>query len=360
MKILVTGGAGFIGSHVVDHYAKKGHEITVLDNLSRWEIFRETLGDPLFNWNYLKKYRNVKLMRGDIRNLRDVKKSAKNSNVIIHSAAQVAVTPSMKDPRLDFEANALGTFNVLEAARLNDSAVVYCSTSKVYGENVNSIRVVEGDQRYRFADEKYKNGIPEDFPVDRAWHTPYGCSKLVGDLYAQEYAYGYGLKTGVFRMSCVYGERQFGVEDQGWVAWFTIATVLDKPITIYGDGKQVRDVLYVGDLVEAFDAFLKSELKHEVFNIGGGPDNTLSLLELLDVLEGLANRRPRISFADWRPADPKVYISDVSKACGKLGWGPRVNPKKGVEKLFKWVSENSTLFKPIRKAHFRQTQHLMV
>ena len=345
MKILVTGGAGFVGSHVVEHYAKKGDEVKVLDNLLRWEVFKESLGNPFFNWNYLKKYRNVELVKGDIRKFEDIEKAAKGSDAIIHAAAQVAVTVSMKDPKLDFEVNALGTFNILEAARLYDSAVVYCSTNKVYGENVNRIPVAEGEKRYRFADEKYKNGIPEDFPIDRAWHTPYGCSKLAGDFYAQDYAHSYGLKTGVFRMSCIYGERQFGVEDQGWVAWFTIAAMLGKPITIYGDGKQVRDVLYVGDLVEAFDAFLKSDLKHEVFNIGGGPNNTLSLLELLDLLELLVGKRPKISFADWRPADQKVYISDISGASEKLGWKPKVSPEEGVRRLVSWVSNNLDLFR---------------
>lgn len=345
MKILISGGAGFVGSHIAEYYAKRDDEVRVLDNLLRWKVFERGLGDPLFSWSYLKKYQNVELTKGDIRKPRDVKKVAEGVDSIIHAAAQVAVTTSMQDPKLDFEVNALGTFNILEAARLNDSAVVYCSTNKVYGENVNSVPVAEGEKKYSFVDEKYKNGIPENFSIDRAWHTPYGCSKLAGDLYVQDYAHGYGLKTGVFRMSCIYGERQFGVEDQGWVAWFTIATMLGKPITIYGDGKQVRDVLYVGDLVEAFDAFLKSDLKHEVFNMGGGPNNTLSLLELLDLLERLAGKRPKISFADWRPADQKVYISDISRASERLGWKPKVSPDEGVEKLVNWVSNNLDLFR---------------
>lgn len=344
MKILVTGGAGFVGSHVAEYHAKKGDEITVLDNLLRWETLKGGLGDPLFNWNYLQRYKNVRLVRGDIRSPGDVKDAAKNSDAIVHAAAQVAVTTSMKDPKLDFEVNALGTFNVLEAARLNDSAVVYCSTNKVYGENVNALPVVEGEEKYSFGGE-YEKGIPEDFPIDRAWHTPYGCSKLAGDLYVQDYSHSYGLKTGVFRMSCIYGERQFGVEDQGWVAWFTIATILGMPITIYGDGKQVRDVLYIADLVEAFDAFLKSDLKGDVFNIGGGPDNALSLLELLNLLERLTKKKPKITFADWRPADQKVYISDISRASEKLGWKPRVNPREGVGRLVSWVSSNLHLFK---------------
>jgi len=345
MRILVTGGAGFIGSHVAEYYAKKGDEVLVLDNLLRWRIFKESFGNIYFNWNYLKKYPNVQPLKGDVRKFEDLKKVARKVDAIVHTAAQVAVTTSMKNPRLDFEINALGTFNILEVARLNDSPVVYCSTNKVYGENVNNIPVVERKKRYIFADRRYKKGIPEDLPIDRAWHTPYGCSKLVGDIYVQDYAYSYGLKTGVFRMSCIYGERQFGVEDQGWVAWFTVATIFDKPVTIYGDGKQVRDVLYVGDLVEAFELFLNSNLKQEVFNIGGGPKNTLSLLELIDLLEQLIGKRPKVFFADWRPADQKVYISDISKAKKKLGWEPKINPKEGIRRLVSWVLNNLNLFR---------------
>jgi len=276
--------------------------------------------------------------------LEELQIAARGSELIVHTAAQVAVTTSMEDPRLDFEVNVIGTFNILEAARRNDSAVIYCSTNKVYGENVNRIPVVEEEKRYRFGDSKYEKGIPEDFPIDGAWHTPYGCSKLAADLYVQDYFHNYGLKTGVFRMSCIYGERQFGVEDQGWVAWFTIATLTDRPLTIYGDGKQVRDVLHVEDLVEAYDAFFKSKLRHGVFNIGGGPDNTLSLLELLDLLKRLTGKSPSYSLADWRPADQKVYISDITKIMEKLNWKPKISPEEGVRRLVKWVSENLNLF----------------
>jgi CDP-paratose 2-epimerase len=344
MKVLITGGAGFVGSHVAEFYAEKGEDVTVLDNFLRWETFKTNVKDPSFNWNYLRKFANIHLVRGDVRNASDVTEAARDCDVIIHTAAQVAVTTSMENPKLDFEVNVLGTFNVLEAARLNDSSVVFCSTNKVYGENVNKIPIKEQEKRYTFADEKYEKGISEDFPVDRTWHTPYGCSKLAADLYVQDYAHGYGLKTGVFRMSCIYGERQFGVEDQGWVAWFTIATLLDKPITIYGDGKQVRDVLYVKDLVELFDMFIKSNLKHEVFNVGGGPKNTISLLELLDLLYELTGRRAKVSFSEWRPADQKVYVSDITKAYEKLGWKPKTDLQAGVKKMIEWVSSHRHLF----------------
>lgn len=346
MKLLVTGGAGFIGSHVAEYYAKREKEVIVFDNLLREKMLGKSVNGLLYSWNHLKSnYGNVKLVKGDVRNFEKLKVLSSEADVIIHAAAQVAVTSSLSDPRTDFEVNALGTFNVLEAARLRDAAVVYTSTNKVYGGNVNKIPVKEGEKRYHLADEGYRDGIPEDFPVDLCGHSPYGCSKLTADLYVQDYSYTHGLKTGVFRLSCIYGERQFGVEDQGWVAWFVIATLTNKPITIYGDGKQVRDVLYVKDLVKAFDAFVNSNLKHEVFNMGGGRGNTLSLLELLDLLEELTGKRPRISFADWRLADQKVYISDIKRAEERLGWSPKVSPREGVERLVRWVRENEALFR---------------
>jgi CDP-paratose 2-epimerase len=346
MKILVTGGAGFIGSHVAEYYAKRREEVIVFDNLSRAKTLTNSIGDTFYNLTYLKNnYDNITLILRDVRKFEEIKEASNGVDVIVHAAAQVAVTTSLMDPRIDFEINALGTFNVLEAARLNDAAVVYCSTNKVYGKNVNKIRINVKEKRYCFADKEYKDGIPERFPIGLNGHSPYGCSKLTGDLYVQDYAHTYGLKTGVFRMSCVYGERQFGVEDQGWVAWFTIATLTDKSITIYGDGKQVRDVLYVTDLLEVFNAFLESSLKHEVFNIGGSPKNTLSLLELLDLLKELTGKEPQVSFTNWRPADQKVYVSDISRAKQMLRWQPKISPKMGVKRLVDWASKNITLFK---------------
>jgi CDP-paratose 2-epimerase len=342
---LITGGAGFIGSHIAEYYAIKGEEVVVLDNLSRTEILGKVVGDPLYNWNYLKRYANVKLVKGDIRNFEQVKEAAKDDNAIKHVAAQVAVTTSIANPRIDFEINTLGTFNVLEVARLEDANLIFASTNKVYGENVNRIPVIEKETRYEYADQSYREGIPETFPIDLTGHSPYGCSKLAADIYVQDYAYTYGLKTGVFRMSCIYGERQFGVEDQGWVSWFAIATLTGKPITIYGDGKQVRDVLYVGDLIDVFDKFLNSNLKHEVFNIGGGPKNTLSLLELLEMLKRMSGMNPKISFAEWRPADQKVYISNINKAKVLLNWEPKTKPEDGIRRLVNWILNNIRLFK---------------
>ena len=342
---MVTGGTGFVGSHVAEYYAKKGNAVVAFDNLSRAKILGKGVGDPLYNWNYLKNnYGDIELVKGDTRNFDEVKVASKDVDAIVHTAAQVAVTTSLSDPRTDFEINTLGTFNVLEAARLNDVALVFCSTNKVYGENVNTIPVREERKRYCFADEKYRNGIPETFSIDLCGHSPYGCSKLASDIYMQDYSHTYGLKTGVFRMSCIYGERQFGVEDQGWVAWFVIATLTNQTITIYGDGRQIRDVLYVGDLMQVFDGFLGSKLNHEVFNIGGGPQNTLSLLELLGMLKELTNKDANLNFAEWRPADQKVYVSDISKAKTLLSWRPKVNPRNGAKRLVEWASKSIDLF----------------
>jgi CDP-paratose 2-epimerase len=346
-SILVTGGAGFIGSNIAKFFAEKGNDVKVFDNLSRSKLLGKSYKNALYNWNYLKKDGNIQLIEGDITNFEQLREACKNVDVVIHTAAQTAVTTSLDDPKTDFLINTLGTFNVLEAARkfCNNPTILFCSTNKVYGNNVNSINVLESERRYTFED-KFKNGISETFPIDLCEHTPYGCSKLAGDIYTQDYAKTYGLKTVVFRMSCVYGPRQFGVEDQGWVAWFTIATLTETPITIYGDGKQVRDILYISDLIQAFDAFLqrRDQLAGEVFNIGGGPENTLSLLELLDLLQELTGKRSQIKFSKWRPSDQKVYISNITKAREKLDWAPKISPREGVKRLVDWVLKNKQLF----------------
>lgn len=349
MKILVTGGAGFVGSHVAEHYAKKNHEIVVFDNLSRARLLGYDIYNQMYNWNFLKEnYDNIELIKGDIRDAEAIEQASQDADVIIHTAAQTAVTTSIFNPRTDFEINALGTFNVLEAARKSksNSAVIFCSTNKVYGDNVNIIAVKEQDTRYVFDDLKYKKGIPETFLTDMCEHTPYGASKLAADVYVQDYAQRKEVDTAVFRMSCIYGTRQFGMEDQGWVAWFTIATLLGKPITIYGNGKQVRDVLYVTDLIRAFDAFIqqRNAIHYGVFNIGGGPKNTLSLLELLDMLEKITDKRSEVFYDDWRTSDQKVYISDISKVERVLGWNPEISVDKGIRRLANWVEKNVVVF----------------
>jgi CDP-paratose 2-epimerase len=342
MRVLVTGGSGFIGSNLTNYFASKGNETIVYDSLSR--------EGTKYNLDWLKRLygEKIEFVHGDIRDFELLKQYVKDVDAIVHTAAQVAVTSSIKNPREDFEINALGTFNVLEAVRATnkDIAVIFFSTNKVYGNNVNKIPLVERETRYEFADPKYKLGIPEDFPTDANEHTPYGVSKYTADLYVRDYTSVYGLPTVTFRCSCMYGIRQFGNEDQGWVAHFVISSIFDKPLTIYGDGKQVRDVLFVEDVNRLVESALTNirRVKGEVFNIGGGPQNTISLLELISMLERKLNKKISYSFSDWRPADQKVYISDIRKAEKLLGWKPLVKPKEGVEQLIKWVYENKELF----------------
>lgn len=344
MRILITGGAGLVGSHVADYYAKRADEVIVLDNLMRSQLFGYDKKSVEYNWHWLGRHPNVQLIKGDVRNEEDVQKAiGAGVNVVIHAAGQSGVPPSIRIPKEDFSINAFGTLNVLECVRQKcpDATFIYCSTNKVYGENVDEIPLEEQKTRYIY---KGISGISEEMPIDHTGHTPYGVSKYVGDLYTQEYARIYGMRTAVFRMSCIYGTRQFGFEDQGWVAWFTIATLSGKPITIYGDGKQVRDFLYVDDLVQAYDFFIRSDIKHAVWNVGGGDENTMSLNEFVHFLEKETGKKAKISFKDWRLSDQKVYISDISRINKDLGWKPHVSPENGARTLIAWVKENVALF----------------
>lgn len=345
MIVVVTGGAGFVGSHIAEYYARSGHEVRVVDNLSRAKLLGRDEVTFDFNWEYLSQFDVIELIRGDVREFDALVPIVDDADVVFHTAAQTAVTTSLEKPAPDFSTNALGTFNVLEAARLarKKPAVIYCSTNKVYGDNVNRIGTVEKEDRYEFP-SSFTTGIPESFSIDLCEHTPYGCSKLTGDIYAQDYAETFGLKVGVFRMSCIYGTRQFGLEDQGWLAWFAIATLLGKPIRIDGDGKQVRDVLYVEDLVNAFDKFLNSDLKHVVLNIGGGPQNAIPIMRVIELLNELTNKRSPISYHDWRPSDQKVYISDIRKAKQLLNWEPKVGVREGLERMVRWIRDHESVF----------------
>jgi CDP-paratose 2-epimerase len=347
MRVLITGGAGMVGSHAAEFYATASpkNKVVVLDNLMRSQIFGYDKESVEFNWNYLKKFKNIELIKGDVRNEKDVKRAVdKGVDVLIHTAGQPGVSASVQNPLDDFSINAFGTLNVLEAARKKskNTAVIYCSTNKVYGENVDKLKLEEKQRRYIYKEVK---GVNEDMCTDLTAHTPYGVSKLAGDMYVQEYSHIYKMKTAVFRMSCTYGTRQFGFEDQGWVAWFIIATLFNKPVTIYGNGKQVRDMLYVDDLIDAFNRFVNGNALRGLFNVGGGPDNTLSLLEFVDILDEMTGERPKISFADWRPSDQKVYITDTAKLQKTLNWKVQTPVKEGIKKLITWVKENETFFK---------------
>jgi CDP-paratose 2-epimerase len=336
---LITGGAGFIGSNYADRCISRGDQVVIFDNLSRHgasnniEWLRQKHGKDSF-----------RLIVGDVCKPEEIRAAAKNADRIVHLAAQVAVTTSVTDPRNDFEINAMGTFNTLEAARASgkNPSFIYSSTNKVYG-GMEDVKVVEGESRYDYA--TLPEGASEAQPLD--FHSPYGCSKGCGDQYVRDYYRIYGLPTTVFRQSCIYGLRQFGVEDQGWVAWFTIAAITGRPITIYGNGKQVRDILFVDDLLNAYDAALTQPEKAagQIFNVGGGRSNTISVwTEFAPMLEKLLGKKIPVAWGDWRPGDQPVFISDIRKAKQILGWSPKVSAQEGIERLFNWVNENQDLF----------------
>jgi CDP-paratose 2-epimerase len=341
MNIFITGGAGFIGCNLAAHHLLKGARVTIYDNLSRPRTRH--------NLSWLKDNHGenqLAFVQGDIRDFDTLRSAVAQAqpDLVAHLASQVAVTTSVKNPREDFEINALGTFNVLEAARSlpTPPAVFYASTNKVYGGMEDVAVVLEGD-RYRYRD--LPNGVSEAQPLD--FHSPYGCSKGAGDQYVRDYARIYGLRTVVFRQSCIYGPRQFGVEDQGWVAHFIIAAALGRPISIYGDGKQVRDMLHVSDLIAAYEAAWAriDDVKGEVFNAGGGAGNTLAIwAEFGPYLESLAGRPIPVQHADWRPGDQPVFISDNTKAQRLLGWTPKVDVRDGIKQLWDWVTANPALF----------------
>ncbi len=343
MKVLITGGAGFIGCNAAARFLSQGHAVTVYDNLSR--------PGTSANLAWLKPKGRFTFVKGDVRDAPKLARTVKGMRgleAVLHFAGQVAVTTSVADPRHDFEVNALGTFNLLEAVRKAQPrggsrkiAVLYSSTNKVYG-GMEDVKIVKRGGRYQYRD--LPKGIPEDRLLD--FHSPYGCSKGAADQYVRDYGRIYGFPTVVFRQSCIYGYRQFGVEDQGWVAWFTIAAELGKPITLYGDGRQVRDVLFVDDLVDAYQAALKNLRRSagRVYNIGGGPRNQLSLLELLDQLRALTGRPIRVSYGPWRPGDQPVFVGDIRKAERDFGWKPKVAVGEGVRRLHQWVRENRGLF----------------
>lgn len=322
----------------MDRLLGRGEHPVAFDNLSRRGAVKNA------EWLSGKYGPRFELVRGDIRDASAINEAAKDADVIYHFAAQVAVTTSVTDPRHDFDVNAFGTFNTLEAARSSgrNPVFIFSSTNKVYGA-MDDVEVIEKPTRYAYRD--LPGGVSEAQPLD--FHSPYGCSKGSADQYVRDYARIYGLRSVVFRQSAIYGYRQFGEEDQGWMAWFVIAAVKNRPITIYGNGKQVRDMLFIDDLVDAYDVALAriDRVAGGVYNIGGGPQNTISVwTEFVPMLEKLHGRGIPVRYDDWRPGDQKVCVYDISKARRELDWAPRVNVELGVEKLYGWVRDNAELF----------------
>jgi CDP-paratose 2-epimerase len=335
-RTLITGGAGFVGTNLADRILGDGEDerVIVFDNLSRAGV------EENLRWLTRRHGSAVDVEIADIRDARAVESALKASDRAFHLAAQVAVTRSLDDPVADVDVNLRGTINLLEAARTRTTPVpiVFTSTNKVYG-GLDDLRLAEGASRYEPVDPVILgHGVGEWRAL--SFSTPYGCSKGAADQYVVDYAHSYGIPTVVFRMSCIYGPHQFGTEDQGWVAHFLIRALEDRPITIFGDGKQVRDVLYVEDLV---DALLRAEddaerLAGRAFNIGGGARNTLSLLELLALIGEVRGREPAVEFGPWRAGDQRYFVSDTGAFVAATGWHPRVAPSEGVRTLAAWLA----------------------
>ena len=333
-KILITGGAGFIGCSVAHRLLSSGARVRVLDNLSRPGVDRN------LRWLAATHGGLLEPLLGDVRDPAAVARAVRGVSAVFHCAAQVAVTTSLVDPLLDFDVNAHGTLQLLEAVRRQDPPpfVLFTSTHEVYGA-LDDVALVDLGGRYLPVDPGLRRGISEARGL--AFHSPYGCSKGAAEQYVLDWAHTYRVPATVFRMSCVYGPRQLGTEDQGWMAHFLVQALQGRPVTLHGDGKQVRDVLFVEDLVDAF--LLAWERSREVagraFNVGGGPANTTSLLELLELVEELSGVRPRVSFQDWRVADQRWYVSDPRAFCGLAGWEPRTGVREGVTRLHAWLRE---------------------
>lgn len=353
---LITGGAGFVGTNLAHRLLGAGHSVLLYDNLSRagveqnWEWLRRTHGD------------RVQLMVADLRDADRLKQAVYQAGQVFHLAAQVAVTSSLIDPLSDFEVNARGTLNLLEALRGMDAPppLVFTSTNKVYGGLDDIALRCRGERYEPSALDQRSAGISEERPLD--FHSPYGCSKGAADQYVLDYARTFGLPAVVFRMSCIYGPHQFGTEDQGWVAHFLIRALEGKPITVYGDGMQVRDVLFVEDLAEAF-LFAQANMERlsgQAFNIGGGPGNTLSLLNLLDMIHQNYGSAPTVSFQDWRPGDQRYYVSDTRKFLSATGWAPRVDVARGIDRLSHWLCETRGIPMPGERSLSRRAMEAVL
>ncbi len=337
MKVIITGGAGFIGSNAAARFLGDGHEVVIIDDLSRKGASK--------NLDWLRTLGKPEVLQFDIaddQRMREAIARHADASRVLHLAGQVAVTSAVKNPRHDFEANALGTLNLLESLRAIDFSgpILYASTNKVYGA-MQDIRIVLRDDRYDY--ENLPHGISEERCLD--FHSPYGCSKGAADQYMIDYARIYGLNTVVLRQSCIFGYRQFGLEDQGWVAWFMIATILGRPLTLYGDGKQVRDILFIDDLLDAYElaATRIQQTRGQAFNIGGGRQNIISLLDLVEFLSIRTGKKLDFTTSTWRPGDQLCFIADTRKAQRDLGWRARVRALEGLNRLYDWLLENRGL-----------------
>jgi CDP-paratose 2-epimerase len=337
MRALITGGIGFIGTNLADRLLRDGHDVVLFDNMGRAGV------EENLRWLEETHGSRARFVKGDVRDSIAVEKAMKGAEAVFHLAAQVAVTTSVANPQEDFSINAQGTVNVLEAARRQDPmpTFLYTSTNKVYG-GLEHLRVIEGPTRYEF--ENLPDGVSEKCPLD--FHSPYGCSKGAADQYVHDYHRIYGLPSVVFRMSCIFGPHQFGTEDQGWVAHFALCGLRGNHLTIYGDGKQVRDLLYVEDLVELMTRACKNiqRTAGQVYNVGGGPSKTISVwAELQDLLKTVVDKLPPVDYGEFRPGDQRIYVSDIRKAQEQLTWTPSVGIAEGLRRMVEaWRRDRKT------------------
>jgi len=341
MKILVTGGCGFLGSHVCEYFVKKGDKVLAFDNLTKYELNRTgyaTEEARNHNLNLIKKL-GVEFVRGDIRDFEKLRDSAKGTDYIIHTAAQPAMTISWEDPDLDFSTNVQGTFNVLKTARAYKIPVASCATIHLYGTKINE-ELKEGETRYL----REPAEIDENQPIMTGVLTPLHASKRAAELYLQTFIDTYKLEAASFRLTGIYGPNQFGGEDHGWVANFAIRAVLGKEINIYGTGKQVRDIIYARDVAEAFDAFYQNQ-QPGIYNIGGGEKTAISLLECIELLKEILGKEIKVNFCPDRMGDLRYFICDTKKAQNSLGWQAKTLPREGITNLVNWIKDNIQLFR---------------
>ena len=344
--ILLTGGAGFIGSNLADRLARDGRDVLILDALARPGV------ETNLDWLRRRHPQRVSAVVADVRDEAAVADAAREAQAVFHFAAQVAVTTSLASPREDFDINVRGTLQLLEALRARPEPVplLFASTNKVYGD-LSDVALDATNDAYGPRDAHLRRyGIGEERSLD--FHTPYGCSKGAADQYVLDYARSYRVPTAVMRMSCIYGPRQMGTEDQGWVAHFLLRALEGEPISIFGDGRQVRDVLDVGDAVEAYLSTLDriQAVAGRAFNLGGGPANAVSLRQLLAHVEALIGRPVDMRFSDWRAGDQRWYVSDARRTQSALGLRPPTPWRAGVAALARWLADERSFALPAERA----------
>jgi len=340
MKVLVTGGCGFLGSHVCEFYRNRGDDVIAYDNMTKYELERVGYGADAsrdYNWNFLKNI-GVNLIKEDIRDFDTLLESSRGIDYIIHTAAQPAMTIAMEDPELDFSSNVRGTFNVLKVARELKIPVASCGTIHIYGNKINDTLTEEATRYVR-----NPAAIDEFHPVVEGTLTPLHASKRAAELYLQTYIDTYKLNAASFRLTGLYGARQFGGEDHGWVANFSIRALTNRPCRIFGTGKQLRDIISPSDVAQAFHAFYERG-EPGIYNIGGGENFSISLLECIDLISEILGKKAEVRFEEGRHGDLLYFICNIEKANKILKWTPEISPKQGVRQLLEWLKQEKDLF----------------